>query len=184
MDELIMEVRHVDADAREMVGIVAPYDEVTYLTPDPQGERILRGAFAKSIRQRGGKIPLLRNHDQSRKVGNSSRFSDSADGLVGEFKIVAGDHGDLMLDDLRNGCLDMLSVGFQPLTAVRGADGVREVKEARLVEVSVVAVPAYQGATVLAIRNAQNLDEMLAPFRSRPIVNLDPVPAVVYRPRR
>jgi len=181
MDELVMEIRSVDADAREMVGMIAPYDEVTYLTPDPNGERILRGAFAKSIRQRGGKIPLLRNHDQSRKIGTSMRFVDSDDGLVGEFKIVPGDHGDAMLDDLRNGCLDMLSVGFQAIRAGRGADGVREVKEGRLVEVSVVALPAYAGAAVLAVRNGQDLDALLAPFQNRPEVNLDPVAPLLYR---
>lgn len=179
-----MEIRSVDADAREMVGMVAPYDEVSYLTPDPNGERILRGAFAKSIRQRGGKIPLLRNHDQSRKIGNSTRFTDTPEGLVGEFKIVSGDHGDAMLEDLRNGCLDMLSVGYKGLIVHRGADGVREVKEAMLGEVSIVALPAYQGAAVLAVRSAQDLDALLAPFQNRPAVNLDPVPPLSYSRRR
>jgi len=79
--------------------------------------------------------------------------------------------------------LDMLSVGFQALTATRGADGVREVKEGRLVEVSVVALPAYAGAAVLAVRNAQDLDALLAPFLNRPQVNLDPVAPLGY-PRR
>jgi hypothetical protein len=184
MNELTMEIRNVDPDLREMVGRVVPYDEVSYLTADPSGERILRGAFTKSIRQRGGRIPLLRNHDQSRKIGNSTKFTDDPEGLIGHFKIVTGDHGDLMLEDLRNGCLDMLSVGFKPINVQRGADGVREVREAMLGEVSVCAVPAYQGAAVLAVRNAQDLDVLLAPFQNRPVVNLEPVPPLLYSPRR
>jgi uncharacterized protein len=182
--ELAMEIRSVDADRRQVVGIVAPYDEVSYLTPDPNGERILRGAFRKSIKERSAKVPFLRNHDQTRKLGTSIRFADDPTGLVGEFQIVGGDHGDMLLDDLRNGCLDAMSVGFQPVRASRGADGVREVNEARLVEVSVVAIPAYTGAAVLAVRNAQNLDDLLAPFRNAPPVDLSPVTPVMYRSPR
>ena len=183
LEQLPMEIRSVDTAAREMVGMVVPYDEVTYLTPDPNGERVLRGAFSKSIRQKGRKIALLRNHDQTRKLGNATDWSDGPDGLVGTFKMVDGEHGDLMLEDLRNGCLDSLSVGFRALTAQRGADGVREVKEAMLAEVSVVTIPAYAGAAVLAVRNAQDLDALLAPFANRPQVNLAPVPPILY-PRR
>jgi hypothetical protein len=183
MNELSMEIRNVDPDLREMVGVVAPYDEVSYFTNDPAGERIIRGAFAKSIRQKGRKIPLLRNHDQSRRIGNAVGWVDDPEGLTGTFKMVDGEHGDMMLEDLRNGCLDSLSVGFKPLVVKRGADGVREVREAMLGEVSVVAIPAFAGAAVLAVRNAQDLDALLAPFQNRPDVNLAPVTPLLY-PRR
>ena len=91
--------------------------------------------------------------------------------------------GDELLSDCRNGYLDSMSVGFQPITVNRGADGVREVKEARLLEVSMTAIPAYAGAALLAVRNAQSLDDMLAPFRNRPDVNLAPIPPMLHTPR-
>jgi phage head maturation protease len=69
-----------------------------------------------------------------------------------------------------------MSVGFKPLRHERGDDGVREVVEAMLVEVSVVGVPAYEGAAMLAVRSAQSLDDLLAPFANRPAVNLSPIP--------
>ena len=47
MTELAMEIRAVDVDERTIAGVVAPYDEISYLTPDPAGERIIRGAFRK-----------------------------------------------------------------------------------------------------------------------------------------
>jgi HK97 family phage prohead protease len=182
--ELIMELRDVDHESRTVVGVVAPYDELTYLVPDPGGERIKRGAFARSIGHQSGasvprRIPLLRSHDQSRKVGTSLRFIEESAGLVGEFKIVDGPHGDDLLADCRNGCLDAMSVGFQPVKVERGDDGASEVREARLVEVSMVAVPAYAGAALMAVRSAQDLDALLAPFRvPRPDVNLSPIPPV------
>ena len=76
---------------------------------------------------------------------------------------------------LRQGYFGGMSVGFQPLVVTRGADGVREIREAKLVEVSVVGMPAYEGAGIVAVREAQNFDDLLAPFRNPPAVNLDPI---------
>jgi phage head maturation protease len=94
-----------------------------------------------------------------------------------------GDRGDLLLEDCRDGYLASMSAGWLPLDARRGADGVREITEAKLVEVSLVGLPAYEGAGLLAVRSAQNLDELLAPFRARPDVNLDPIAPLAYRRR-
>jgi HK97 family phage prohead protease len=175
-----MELREVDEAQRVIVGIVTPYDEISYLVPDPNGERIRRGAFGRSIAHRAAKVPLLRNHDRSTRLGVSRTFSEEAGGLLGEFVVNPGDPGDLLLEDCRNGYLDALSAGWLPLDAHRGTDGVREITEAKLVEVSVVAVPAYEGAAMLAVRNAQDLDALLAPFRARPDVNLDPITPLPY----
>jgi uncharacterized protein len=181
---LVMELRAVEVERREVVGVVAPYGETSYLTRDPSGERLKRGAFSKSIRQRETRIPLYRNHDHSRVLGYSRHFEDGDDGLVGTFAVNDGDDGDAFLTDLRNGYYAGLSVGYHALTANRGRDGVREVAEAKLVEVSAVGLPAYEGAGLLAVREAQNLDELLAPFANRPPVNLAPLPPIGYRPRR
>jgi Escherichia/Staphylococcus phage prohead protease len=190
MDVLAMELREVDEAERVIVGVVAPYDEITYLVNDPNGERIRRGAFSRSIAHRGAKIPLLRGHSKAAgsdslrptgiRYGLSRTFSEDAGGLLGEFVVNRGDPGDLLLEDCRNGYLGALSAGWLPLDARRGSDGVREISEAKLVEVSIVAVPAYEGAAMLAVRNAQDLDALLAPFRARPDVNLDPITPLPY----
>jgi len=183
IEPLNMELRDVDERQRLIVGVVAPYDEVTYLVADPNGERVRRGAFARSIAHRGAKIPLLRNHDRTTRLGVSRTFTEDGAGLLGEFLVNNGDPGDLLLEDCRNGYLGALSAGWLPLDARRGSDGVREVVEAKLVEVSAVAVPAYEGAAMLAVRNAQDLDALLAPFLARPDVNLDPIAPLAYRHR-
>ena len=173
---LPMEIRSVDPEQRVLVGVVAPYDEVSYMVPDPGGERIVRGAFAKSIRQRSDKIPLHDNHGTVRRMGMSRAFDDGADGLIGTFGVFDGTRGDEFLDEIRHGYFGGMSVGFQPLVATRGPDGVREIREAKLMEVSVVGMPAYEGAGIVAVRNAQSLDDLLAPFRNPPMVNLEPIP--------
>lgn len=181
MDLLGMELRDVRPEQRLVIGLVAPYDETSYLTPDPAGERITRGAFAKTLRQRAARIPLLRNHDTGAAMGRSRSFEETPEGLLGEFLVNDGDQGDALLEDARNGYLSAMSAGFVPLVHRRGADGAREVAEAKLVEVSLVALPAYESSGLLAVRSAQNLDELLAPFRARPDVNLAPLPPFGYR---
>lgn len=183
MEQLPMELRDVDTTERLVVGVVAPYDETTFLTPDPAGERILRGAFTRSVRHRGDKVPFLRTHDHSRVMGRSRRFEDTDGGLVGTFAVNAGDDGDVFLEDLRNGYYAGLSIGFTSLVADRGAGGVREIREGKLVEVSAVGVPAYEGAALLAVRSAQDLSALLAPFANRPDVNLAPIPPIVHTRR-
>ena len=178
---LSMELRAVDPSQRLITGVVAPYNETTFLTGAPSGERIRRGAFTKSIVQRGDKIALLRNHDRTRKLGKSRSFTETRDALVGEFVVNPGPDGDALLEDCRHGYLDALSVGFVPLQQTRGADGALEVVEARLGEVSMVALPAYEGAAMLSVREAQSLPDLLAPFTNRPNVDLSPIPPLRYR---
>jgi len=184
MNELAMELRYVQERERLVIGVVAPYDETTYLAPDPMGERIVCGAFKRSIDMRGDKIPICRGHDHKLRMGVSRTFVESREGLVGHFGINPGDEGDQFLAQCRDGYYGGLSAGFIPLgRPERAPDGARLVREAKLVEVSAVGVPAYEGAGLLAVREAQDLDAMLAPFRARPDVNLAPLPPLAYRPR-
>jgi len=176
---LVMELRSVDEGGRTVIGVVAPYDEVTYLGPHPDGELIRRGAFRRSLGQHK-EIPLLRNHDTDRRLGRSTRFVEGDTGLEGTFLVNQGAPGDDLLAELRDGYLTGMSVGFRTMKTVRGDRGVREVVEAALVEVSMVGIPAYAGATLLAVRSA----DPLAGFAPRPAVNLDPIPLVWHTPRQ
>lgn len=180
---LDMEIRGVEVSRREIVGQVAPYDETSYLTGDPRGERLLRGCFAKSIRQRGDRIPLCigHNHGADRgAVGMSRGWQEGAEGLVGTFAVRADARGDEVLADVHDGYLPALSVGFAPLPAAmrRGGDGALEITEAALKEVSLVIVGAYDGARVLATRAAVPLPDLAAMFPPAPVVDLSPLPVV------
>jgi HK97 family phage prohead protease len=85
--------------------------------------------------------------------------------------------GDETLADVREGYLPALSVGFKPLQTRRGRDGATEVVAGQLMEVSLVALGAYDGAHVLAVRTAYNLAHFPQPIRP----DLSPtVPGWVY----
>jgi hypothetical protein len=148
-------------DSRTITGVCAPYDEISYLTPDPSGERIIRGAFGKSLRQRHDKIFLFRGHDHGRAVARSQSFEDDESGLVGVFHARSSAIGDEALEEVRDGYLPGMSVGFRNVQLRRGDDGAREVVEAALIEVSLVTIPAYDGARVLSVRHADERFERL-----------------------
>lgn len=155
MYQLPMELRGIDSDGRTIDGVCVPYDEISYLTPNPAGERVLRGAFTKSIGQQASKIFLFRGHDHNHPIGRGVAFSDEADGLHGTFRIRASKLGDEALEDLADGFLPAMSVGFKPVQARRGKAGETEIVEGMLKEVSLLPIGAYEGARVLAMRGAE-----------------------------
>lgn len=183
MQQLAMEVRSLQEDQRTIVGIAVPYDATTYRVPG--GEVVRRGAFGRSIQMRGGKVPLCKAHDPHSVYGYSTEWSEADDGLQGSFRVNEGAAGDQLLTEVRQGYLPAMSVCFEPVRdgIVRGPDGIREVREAKLVEVSLCGIPAYEGAAVLSVRTAQNLDELLKPFQNLPKWDLDPLPPIRYRGR-
>ena len=181
--QLSMEVRALNEDQRTVTGIAVPYDATTYRVPG--GEVVKRGAFSRSIQMRAGKIPLCRAHDPMHVMGYSTAFTEADEGLEGSFRVNDGDLGDQLLTDVRNGYLPSMSVCFEAVRdgIVRNSAGIREVREAKLVEVSLVGIPAYEGAAVLSVRSAQDLDQLLAPFQNIPKWDLDPLPPIRYRGR-
>lgn len=184
MDRLSMDLRSIDETERLIIGIAVPYDETTYRVPG--GETIRKGAFLRSIQHKAGRIPLLRGHDPEAVMGYSTAWQESTDGLEGTFRVNDGAMGDELITDVRNGYYPSMSVGFEATRngTIRTPDGVREIREAKLVEVSLVGIPAYEGAAVLAVRSAQDLSSLLAPFQDIPKWDLDPLPPLVYRPQR
>lgn len=146
----------VDAPGRILDGICVPYDELSYFTPNPAGERVLRGAFAGTD---PSKIFLFRGHDRSVVIGHCVSLSDQPDGLHGTFRIRATAAGDGVLADLLDNCLPAMSIGFRPVELGRGPSGETVVIKGQLKEVSVLPIAAYDGARVLSLRGAQRAPE-------------------------
>ncbi|HKV67687.1 MAG TPA: HK97 family phage prohead protease [Gaiellales bacterium] len=170
-----LELRVPDDDERVVEGIVVPYGETSFLTPDPQGERFAPKSLNRTIRERP-KVKLFLNHRHDDAVGTSVAWRvDDERGLWGKFKIPPGADGDRVLDKVRNELLDAFSIGFRPINTRRAPDGVREVLEAKLHEVSLVPIGAYDGARVLAVRSPAR-----TAIAAMPIVNLDPMVPIRY----
>lgn len=167
-----LELRVPSLDERIVEGIVVPWNETSYLTEDPRGERFRSGSLTRTIKERGDRVKLYRAHDHDYAVGKPTSWKSTEAGMWAQFRIAATPAGDDVLLELREGMLDAFSVGFLPKRETRGADGAREIIEAQLHEVSVCPIGAYDGARVLAMRAPQFT---LPTLKAMPPVDLAPV---------
>jgi len=172
-----LELRTISTDERTVDGIAVPWGEVSYLTPDPGGERFQPGAFTKSLRERTAALKLFLAHDHTHAVGKAVKLDPRhPDGLWGSWQLFRTPAGDAALAEIAEGALDMFSIGFRPVKHRRAADGVRDVQEAELHEVSIAPIGAYQGARVLAVRTPS---DGMSPEVVRSWLESHPMPDVV-----
>jgi len=153
-----------EGDGNTFVGYAAVFNSDS--EPLPFVERILPGAFAKSLRNRRRDIRLYVNHNSdmvlaSKRSGTLTLMEDEK-GLRVEAELPNTTAGNDLRELLRTGVVSKMSFGF---TVPRGGDRwsedgrTRELREVALHEVSVVTgFPAYE-ATAAAVRSLSALSE-------------------------
>lgn len=172
MDEVFLNRAHqadleIRGDGRTVVGIAVPFDAPTPIR-DASGsytELFRRGAFAKTISERGDRVKFLAQHDRrAMPLGRATLLREDAAGLYAEFRVSQTRDGDDALALIRDGALDALSIGFRPVKDVwNRARSMVERTEARLDEVSAVSFPAYDGALIAGVRTAAtDLSDLIA----------------------
>ena len=142
-----------DGDGRTVAGIVVPFDTEARVSDGgrPYDERFQRGAFAKTIAERGDRVKLLMQHDSHEPIGRATLLREDTAGLYGEFRVSAVPAGDQALELVRDGVIDSFSVGFAPVKHARDGD-VTVRTEVALREASLVTFPAYDSARILSMR--------------------------------
>lgn len=118
-----------------------------------------RGAFAKSLRQHGAAgVRMLFQHDPNEPIGAWTEIREDERGLFVRGQIARGvARGREVLELMRAGALDGLSIGFRTVRARKDAgSGLRRILEADLWEISVVTFPMLPGARVDKVK-AQKL---------------------------
>lgn len=149
-----IEVR--SSEGRHIEGKACPYGgkwDVGYFD-----ETLVRGCFAKSIKESAINLPLLRFHDsESVPVGKAVEWREEDDGLYGVWQM---DSRAEALEAARladEGFLAGLSIGFAPILSdwddSRDRPHVTR-REGRLLETSLVPVPAFPDARVITVRSA------------------------------
>lgn len=140
---------------------------VEFGTPTSDFRRIIMHEGALIPREPLNRVKMLRDHDSRDPVG----FMLAINGDEATFKIPEGENGDRALAEAEAGLRDGLSVGIQVSTEPESfmydeADNTYHVYRAELLEVSLVAIPAYAGAgvtTVNATRSTQEVHPMPTP---------------------
>ena len=151
-----LEVRS-DGDGRTVAGIAVPYDDPVEIRTGLSTftEVFRRGAFAKTISERGpAKVKFLLSHDTRKlPLGRAVELREDAAGLFAEFRVSKTTEGDDALESIRDGALDALSIGFEPVKDRwnKTRDFVERL-EAKLFEVSATPFPAYENAAIVGVR--------------------------------
>ena len=151
----------LDGDGRTIVGRCVPYDAPTLVqdpgAPEPYMETFRRGAF-RSAMKAPDRVHLVFGHDElaiGNQLGHAVSFTDTDGGLEGVFRAV-GSPGDMALEQIRAGMFRGLSIhaAIPPSGSRRRTDGVIERTMVYLRHVALVKEPAYESATVTALRSS------------------------------
>lgn len=137
-------------------GFAAVYGNV-----DQGGDVIDPGAFKTTLAAKGGKVPILWQHNSREPIGMGT-LTDSKEGLLIHGKLSlkvarAQEAYTLLQDEILKG----LSIGYE-VVQEKMANGVRYLKEIKLFEVSLVTFPMNEMALVTGVKSAEEIDELLA----------------------
>lgn len=144
--------------ATTISGIAVPYNEWTPVGLDIK-EQFQPSAFTELVRDQSP-VPLMIQHDHTRlPVGVSQQWQSTPAGLVGTWRLDTEDQAAVdALRKVREGFVTGLSIGFagdlEDQDVTMDSDGVlwiTQCRNIRLLEVSIVALPAYPGAQITQI---------------------------------
>jgi HK97 family phage prohead protease len=137
------------APKRTITGIAVPYGVAATVT-DGTEVRFEKGALPTE-----GKAPkLFLYHDATQPVGLVTERVDTEEGMLFSARIASTAAGDEALTLAIEGVLDSVSVGVNPTKFKYDKDGVMVITAADWLELSMVPVPAFAGATITEVAAA------------------------------
>jgi HK97 family phage prohead protease len=144
---------NVDPSTRTIAGVALPWSEIA--SKYGFRYRFERGSIQWS--DDVGRVKMLRDHDFTQPVGRATAITNADAGLQVAFRIGSGPDRDAVLADASDGIVDGLSVGVDFDDAADTVpdpdnEGVLLVRRATLREVSLTALPAFDGARVTTVQ--------------------------------
>ena len=108
------QLRDVDTERRSVAGYFAVFGNL-----DLDGDVIERGAFTKTIQERGpeGKqlIKYLLDHDKTKAIGKITKLTEDDRGLYFEAKIGTHSLGNDFVEMLKSDLINQASIGFRTI---------------------------------------------------------------------
>jgi HK97 family phage prohead protease len=131
---------------RTISGVAVPWNTEATVS---DGTRVMfeRGSLPIS----GKKPKLLKYHDDTQPVGIVTSRLDTEKGMLFTAKISATSEGNDMIELIKDGAVDAVSVGVNPTDYRFNDDGVMVISAGDWVELSLVTAPAFRGATITEV---------------------------------
>ena len=164
-----LEIKDLDTVGRRVKVALSKFGNV-----DIDGDVILRGAFAKSIKERGHesesnrKIKFLRYHDFEHEIGTWKQLEETNDYLIGIGELGRSTKGNDAFLDYQDGIITEHSIGFQNVTDKMNVreDGINEIKEVILWEGSAVTFGSNPETPVFTVSKG-NRKEVLESLNTK-----------------
>lgn len=158
----------IKADVKQ--GIVTAYASV-FGNRDSYGDRVMPGAFTKTLMESSRRVRVLRDHSPYIIVGTPQTMEQDSTGLLTVTKMSGTGMGQEMLTLLAEGAVNELSIGFNTIQSTENDLGGRDLTELKLFEYSFVVWAANDLAQVVSVKDAAELDGML--HRLDTLIRLD-----------
>jgi HK97 family phage prohead protease len=159
----------LSVDDRTVKGYAAVWN-----IPDSYGTYFVRGAFAKSIQERGPnsnskyKILMLWQHDRYDPIGQVTVLREDEYGLYFEAVLDDVPSGNRAITQINSGTINQFSFGFNYVwdkVEFNEALGLIEVREVELMEISAVTIGSQQ--ETYAIRTQDETSDLLVELNLR-----------------
>ena len=156
-----LSVKDVDTAGRRVKILLSKFNNV-----DSDGDVILKGAFAKSIMERGAdstsnrKIKYLRYHDFEHQIGVFTKLEETHEGLLAYGDLGRSTKGNNAFLDYQDGVITEHSIGFQTINdkiEIR-EDGTQILKEVILWEGSAVTFGSNSETPLLSVSKGNSKD--------------------------
>ena len=156
-----LEIKDIDTAGRRVKMALSRFNNI-----DSDGDIIIKGAFAKSIQERGPdstsnrKIKFLRYHDFEHQIGTFKQLEETNDHLIAYADLGRSTKGNDAFLDYQDGIITEHSIGFQMITdkiELRG-DGTQLLKEVILWEGSAVTFGANAETPLLTVSKGNSVE--------------------------
>ena len=150
---------------RTITGVAVPWDKPATVS---SGESVLfrKGAF--DVNAKAAK--LLEGHDMTQLRGVVTELVEAEEGLLFTAKFANTRASDEAIELVKAGAYDSVSVGAIPVKYKFDKSGTMIVSQANLVEISLVAQPAFADAVITEIAASQPDEESEEAVEPQPIV--------------
>jgi HK97 family phage prohead protease len=165
-----------DAGTREVEGVVATFGD--WYDTGPFFESLAPGVFDESLKRSANHIKLIDSHNGGKPVATPVKWIKTDTELRGIFRFGTTEDAKQKYADVKEGLVSSFSVGFNPTkrpgASEWAADGKRVVRNsARLMEVSLVTLPANPDAVVEQIRTMGVPTGLITPRRDEWAIRLE-----------